>query len=243
MKKIPLSLASQLLFWILFFDFTRLVFVVYHFRLIYIEKIPFSEVIGIFWHSINLDIATACYLLVIPFIILLVQTVYSPSWLNYLNKIYTGFMIFAYSLTAAGEMGIYAEWKTKLTYKVIKYMSHPSEIYNSAETGIFFLLIAIVFLLFLAGIITYQKIFYIEIVHVKRNVWFTFLFMLLTPGLIFIGMRGGIRQIPINQSQSYYSKNNILNLAAVNNFFNLYIRFQEEPVCLYGSGEGPETCK
>ena len=36
-------------------------------------------------------------------------------------------------------------------------------------------------------------------------------------------MRGGLQQIPINQSQSYYSKHNILNLAAVNSGFNLYI--------------------
>ena len=227
MKKILLSFGSQLLFWILFFDFARLVFVLYHFKLIYIEKIPFSNVVGIFWYSINLDIATACYLLVIPFIILLVQTLYSPVWLNYVNKIYTGIMIFAYSLTAAGEMGIYTEWKTKLTYKVIKYLSRPSEIYNSAETGIFFLLIVLLILMFLAGIVSYQKVFYVEIVHIKRNLWFTFLFLLLTSGLIFIGMRGGVQQIPINQSQSYYSKYNILNLTAVNNFFNLDISIFE----------------
>jgi phosphoglycerol transferase MdoB-like AlkP superfamily enzyme len=227
MKKILTSLISQLLFWVLFFDFTRLVFIVYHFNLILIEKIPFSEVFGIFWYSINLDIATACYLLVIPFFILLVQSVYSPAWLKYVNKIYTGIMIFAYSLTAAGEMGIYAEWKTKLTYKVIKYLSHPSEIYNSAETGIFFLLIVLLFLIFVAGLISYLKIFYIEIVHIKRNLWFTLVFLLFTPGLIIIGMRGGIKQIPINQSQSYYSKNNILNLACVNNLFNLYISIFE----------------
>jgi phosphoglycerol transferase MdoB-like AlkP superfamily enzyme len=223
MKKVIFSLVRQLLFWILFFDFTRLVFVVYHVKLLYIEKIGFSDLVGIFWHSINLDIATACYLLVIPFLVLLVQTIYSPGWVNYVNKTYSCIMIFAYSLTAAGEMGIYSEWKTKLTYKVIKYLGHPSEIYNSAETGLFFLLIVLFILIFLAGMVTYLKVFYLEIVHIKRNLWFTIFFLLLTPGLIFIGMRGGIQQIPINQSQSYYSKNNILNLAAVNNFFNLYI--------------------
>jgi len=56
-------------------------------------------------------------------------------------------VIIGYSLTAAGEMGIYAEWKTKLTYKVIKYLNHPGEIFNSAETGTFYLLIIIFLLL------------------------------------------------------------------------------------------------
>ncbi|MEI7980714.1 MAG: LTA synthase family protein, partial [Bacteroidota bacterium] len=49
----------------------------------------------------------------------------------------------------------------------------------------------------------------------------------LTPGFLVLGMRGGIQQIPINQSQSYYSNHNILNISAVNNAFNLYISIFE----------------
>ena len=44
---------------------------------------------------------------------------------------------------------------------------------------------------------------------------------------MFIGLRGGIKQIPINQSESYYSDHNILNIASVNNAFNLYISIFE----------------
>ena len=223
MKKILSSLFLQYLFWILFFDLNRLVFILYHTRLLAVEKIPVTEVAGIFWYSLRLDTGTACYLLVIPFILLVVQSVYSPSWLNYLNKIYTGIMILAYSLTEAGEMGIYAEWKTKLTYKALKYLSHPTEIYNSAQTLIFFLLLGILIFLFLAGLFAYLRIFYREILHVRRNWIFTFLFLVITPPLLLIGMRGGVQQIPINQSESYYSRYNILNLASVNNLFNLYI--------------------
>jgi phosphoglycerol transferase MdoB-like AlkP superfamily enzyme len=236
MKKILLSLGSQLLFWILFFDFTRLVFVLYYSRLVYIEHIPVLEVLGIFWYSLFLDVATSCYILVIPFFLLLIQSLYSPAWLNYINKVYTGLMIFIYSLSAAGEMGIYAEWKTKLTYKVIKYLSRPSEIYNSAETGIFFLLVVLLILMFMAGLISYLKIFHIEIIKIKRNFLFSFFFLLITPGLLVIGMRGGVQQIPINQSQSYFSKHNIVNLASVNNFFNLYISIFEN---LANFGEDP----
>ncbi len=227
MKKILASFLLQYLFWILFFDFSRLVFILYHLRILGAENIPFSEIFGIFWYSLRLDTGTACYLLVIPFLILLVQSVYSPPWLNWINKIYTGIMIFAYSLTAAGEMGIYAEWKTKLTYKVIKYLRHPSEIYNSAETAIFFLLLGILAMLFFAGLFAYLKFFYRNIEYVKRKWIFTALFLIITPPLLFIGMRGGIQQIPINQSQSYYSKHNLLNLASVNNLFNLYISIFE----------------
>ncbi len=227
MKKVIYSFLRQLLFWILFFDFTRVVFLLYHFRLIVAEKIRLFDILGVFWYSLKLDLATVGYIMIFPFLLLVIQSIWSPRWFNYINKVYTAVLIFAYSLTTAGEMGIYSEWKTKLTYKVIKYLSHPSEIYNSAESGVFLFLLILLVFLFFAGFISYLKIFYLDIIKEKRNLVFTFVFLIIMPPLIFIAMRGGIQAIPINQSQSYYSKNNMLNLTSVNNFFNLYISIFE----------------
>ncbi|MCX6283527.1 MAG: sulfatase-like hydrolase/transferase, partial [Bacteroidetes bacterium] len=227
MKKLFLLFLRQVLFWILFFNFTRLVFLVYYSGIISAEGIRFTEVLGVFTHSFKLDLATACYFMIFPFLLLLLQSIWSPSWLNTLNKVYSGIMISVYSLSAAAEMGIYAEWKTKLTYKVIKYLSHPSEIYNSAETGIFFLLLLLFLLMIVAGLGAYLRWFYRDFTREKLPFWHSIIFAVLLPPLLFIGLRGGVQQIPINQSQSYFSAYNILNLAAVNNAFNLYISIFE----------------
>jgi phosphoglycerol transferase MdoB-like AlkP superfamily enzyme len=226
-KKIILSLLRQLFFWIVFFDFIRLVFVIYHLRLFIVEKIAVTEIPGMFWYSLPLDIATACYILMFPFLLLVIQSLTNARWLNTVNKTYTAILVFFYSLTGAAEMGIYSEWKTKLTYKVVKYLGHPGEIYNSSETWIFFLLLFLFILMFLTGFYSYTRLFYPEHSNEKRNLVFTLMFFLLLPLAMVAGMRGGVQQIPINQSQSYYSKNNILNLASVNNFFNLYISIFE----------------
>jgi phosphoglycerol transferase MdoB-like AlkP superfamily enzyme len=226
-KKILFSFLRQFLFWIVFFNFTRLVFVLYHLRLILVEKIPLFEFLQVPLRAFHLDLATACYIMIIPFLILVVQSVYSPKWINLVNRVYTAILCFAYALSAAGEMGIYSEWKTKLTYKVVKYLSHPSEIYNSSESGIFYLLVFLFLFMFLSGYIAYVKFFMVEIIREKRNLLFSILFFLITPPLMFVGLRGGVQQIPINQSESYFSKHNILNVAAVNNFFNLYISIFE----------------
>lgn len=227
MKKVIASFLRQFAFWILFFNLNRLVFLLYHTNILMVEKIPLHEILGAFYHAFKLDLATASYIMIIPFLILLAQTAYSPNWLNALNKIYSGFLIFAYALTTAGEMGIYSEWKTKLTYKVVKYLSRPDEIYNSAETGVFFILLLIFLVLVFIGNFAYLKLFYFNILNLGRNLWFSLLFLTITPALLFIGLRGGIQQIPINQSESYYSTHNIMNLAAVNNGFNLYISIFE----------------
>jgi len=227
MKKILKSLLSQLIFWLLFFNITRLIFILYYLKIILVEKISFLETLGVFWHSLKLDLATTCYILVVPFILLVIQSVWSSKWMNLINKVYTGFVIGVYSLSAAGEMGIYAEWKTKLTYKVIKYLSHPSEIFNSAETGTFYFLVVLFLFMFVGGVYAYNRYFHVHLEHERRNGWFTLGFFLLTPGLLVIGLRGGLQQIPINQSESYYSDHNILNISAVNNAFNLYISIFE----------------
>jgi phosphoglycerol transferase MdoB-like AlkP superfamily enzyme len=73
----------------------------------------------------------------------------------------------------------------------------------------------------------YLKLFYQNLVNLGRNLWFSLGFLIVTPALLFIGLRGGVQQIPINQSESYYSGYNILNNAAVNNGFNLYISIFE----------------
>ena len=227
MRKIVLSLLRQLAFWILFYNVTRLIFILYYVKIILAEKILLAEILGVFWHSLKLDLATTCYFLIAPFLLLTIQSVWSPKWLNWINKVYASFLIIVYSLSVAGEMGIYAEWKTKLTYKVIKYLSHPGEIFNSAETGTFYLLVVLFICISFLGIYCYMRFFYVNLENLKRNYWFSLSFFLLTPVLLLIGLRGGTRQIPINQSESYYSDHNILNIAAVNNAFNLYISIFE----------------
>ncbi len=227
MKQILGSFFKQLIFWVLFFNFTRLVFVLYHVRLISVEGIPFWDVMGVFYHSFKLDLATACYFMVIPFLILLIQSLFNLRWLNVINKIYALILITFYSLTAAGEMGIYSEWKTKLSYKVINYMSNPSEIYNSAESSDFFILILLLLIISAAGIFTYLRWFGPSMIHLRRNWWFSLGFLVITPCFLVLGMRGGTQQIPINQSESFFSTHNILNVASVNNVFNLYISVHE----------------
>ena len=223
MKKIILSFLYQVLFWLLFFNLTRLVFLLYYVNVLRLEHIPFPEVLEVFWYSMKLDLATTCYILIFPFFISVFQCFLKFRWLNRVNQIYTGLVIFLYSLTTVAEMGIYAEWKTKLTYKVIKYLYHPSEIYNSVETGTFILLVFMLFFIFSAGLLLYLKVFFIKVEVKKRSIFAALIYIVITPALLFIGMRGGVQQIPINQSESYYSDHNILNIAAVNNAFNLYI--------------------
>ena len=225
MKKIVFNLLRQFFFWLFFFALARALFLIYYSGLIIDGQMGFFHVISTFWHALQLDIATTCYILILPFFLLLLQSLYSPKWLNVIHKVYTAILLFIYSLITTSEIGVYYEWKTKLHFKAFLYLSNPSEIYNSAETSKFFILVGILLFLFFVGFFLYTKVVYLPIIRLRRNIVFSFFFLLITPPLLLLGARGGLREIPINQSESYFSKYNFLNLAATNSAFNLYISF------------------
>jgi len=250
MVKLLKSLLRQLLFWIVFFALARTVFLIYNVQELNSDKIPFFDIISSYWFGLKLDIATACYFLVFPLLIVLVQSVYTTKWLDKVNRIYTSIMIVLFSLITTTELGIYPEWGTKLHYKALMYITHPTEIYQSSNSLTFFILLLITIVLSFVGIILYRKFFYKE-VRFTYHYWMRPLgIILIAAPFMFIGMRGGIQQIPINQSQSYYSKYNILNLASVNSGFNLFIsvsenmaNFNKNPFALYPEKEAEAEVK
>jgi len=227
MKQIIVSLLKQLLFWMLFFALARLIFLVFYLGNLKADGAGFFETLTGFYHALKLDFATACYLMVVPFFLLFIQSLWKKSIINTFNKIYTLLMILMYALITGGELGLYGEWKTKLNYKALRYLEHPSEVFNSASTFEFFALVFIVGGFTVFSFWMYRKFFYKNIRIEKPNYYFSLIFLLVTPPFILVGMRGGFQQIPIIQSQSYYSDKNILNLAATNNAYNLYISIKE----------------
>jgi phosphoglycerol transferase MdoB-like AlkP superfamily enzyme len=130
-------------------------------------------------------------------------------------------VIWIYLLITSAELGIYEEWKTKLNFKALKYLSNPDEVYNSTVTSTFFLIIGLLIIQYVIFILFYIKYIHSKKVYLVRKVYPMIIFFCIGSVLLFIGIRGGFMAIPINQSQSYYSKHNILNLAAVNSGYNL----------------------
>lgn len=221
MSKLIFALFRQFIFWLMVFFATRTIFLVYYSTSISIEEIPFQEILLCFWYALPLDISTACYLMLFPFFLSIVNSFFGFKWINTINLVYTAVFLLIYLLITTTELGIYEEWKTKLQFKALKYLSNPDEIYNSAVTSTFFLLIGLLIVQYVIFILFYIKFIHTKKVYRIRKVYQFVIVLFLGPVLLFIGIRGGFMAIPINQSQSYYSKHNILNLTAVNSGYSL----------------------
>lgn len=214
------SLFKQFLFWMLFFFMQRALFLVWYSGQPGIENIPFGEILLTFVYAFKLDMATVSYILIVPFLILVLQLFIKSSFLDGANKIYTGLVLFSGLLVSDGELGSYAEWNSKLSFKSLLYFQNPTEVIESIPNKDIFVFIGFFIVQFIVFFYFYRRFFY-RASKPQNAVWQKVVFTLVVPGLLFVGIRGGFGEIPITASNSYFSKHNLLNIAAVNPVYNI----------------------
>jgi hypothetical protein len=216
MKSLLIRQLRLLLYWMVVYQLFRLVFLIYHHDLIHIDQISISEVLTTFRSAFYLDIATACYILLLALLPDMLQLLTGFSIFRTIKLIIVGFFTYVHGIIAMTEVGIYAEWQSKLTYKALIYLRNPQEIAQTAPTAMFVLLIGLWAIFSTVFFLAYLWLTRSERKEKARLRWPLIPGFLLSFSLIFIGARGGLNAIPISISSVYFSQYNILNLAAVN---------------------------
>ncbi len=181
-----------------------------------------GEILATYGHALHLDISAAAYFFIIPFIIITLQFILPNKWLDRILHGYTILAIIFIVLTALGNIFLYEEWCTKLNYRIWYYLKKPVEILRTATA---FQLIGggLMAIALCAGIIyLYFKWIAKPVINkIKKFYWQTGIILAVGIFLIFVGMRGKLTGIPISQSSAYFSKNQILNDAALNTQWHL----------------------
>lgn len=221
MKKLLFTLLRMLLFLLVLFATMRIVFLAKYWTLVRMEEIPFAEILKGFWSALPLDISTACFILALPVICMFIslavdkETLFAPlRWYFYL-------MVAVYNLAAFGDIGIYGEWRTKLSYRALMYLENPTEVINTAETEQTLLLIVlwtfftILFCWLYTKFVEPQSLAPNREAPVPNKMVLSGSFIL-TLGFLFLGMRGGFNEIPISSSRVYYSSHKLANEMCVN---------------------------
>ncbi|MDR1343100.1 MAG: sulfatase-like hydrolase/transferase [Prevotellaceae bacterium] len=211
---------KYLLFWMAVFAYARIVFYIFYFTELRLQGVNlWWEIFPTLFHAWKLDISAACYLLLVPFLLCAAQMFFKKSWSVYAILGYSALLLLVYFGIVGGEMGIYGEWQSKLTYKALLYLRHPDEVVNSAPIGqvIALTLIAI------GSTALWTFIFrrwFLDKKLSKVKWYFAAPYILIAPVLILGGIRGGTGTAPIHQSVAYFSKKQILNDIAVNPAWN-----------------------
>ncbi len=218
------SIVFLLLFWLLFFDIQRIIFFLFHYNEI-AKSSELSEILGVFTHSLRVDLSTAGYLMAL-FVLAKLLSNYFPSKITQ-GLVYLVFYseLLLICLVHSGELVAYYEWGHKLTSRVFMHLSTPDEVFRTAEYSAAFLFFGVLLFELAVGAYLAYKFKFLSRINPHEST--SKIRRILMPAGIALGSlcvfflfaRGGWQQIPINIDASYYSSDQVLNDISVNSAY------------------------
>jgi len=123
MKEQLAGFVKYFFFWIIFFLLAKLMFLAWNYD--QSSLLSANEIIGIFWHGLSMDISTACYLLLLPGLLLSFRTFLPVSFINRFVFFYTLFILAVSSILMVLDLGLYPHWGTRVNVTIFNYINDP----------------------------------------------------------------------------------------------------------------------
>ncbi|NDK54477.1 LTA synthase family protein [Pontibacter fetidus] len=207
------------LFWVLFFIVSRAAFLLYH--LDNTTQVTISELAGTFWYGSRLDLSFASYLSAVPFIVAFVSSLWQRLPAAAIIRWFTFVWLGIISVILAADLELYSHWGFRLDSTPLQYLNTPTEMAASAASAPLLLLTFVALALTGIFIIIYKLFFDLANYRLNRFSWITAVLSFAFIALLVLPMRGGVQQIPINQSTAYFSDKPFVNHASLNMPWNM----------------------
>ncbi|MBL4657106.1 MAG: sulfatase-like hydrolase/transferase [Flavobacteriales bacterium] len=189
-----------------------------------------GDSLSVFSHAFRLDIATIAQCISIIFLSLLLRPLFKGRITFLISKYYSILLAIVISMIYAGEIILYHEWGTKLSYKVFAHLSNPAEVFQTGSIGQM-AVFALVMLVMLGTYFTIRRTKFLGFGQLQNSIvgdldtkkkWvISFLKIVVVTPVLMLAIRGGSQPIPINLSNAYFSDKMAFNDAAVNSLWNL----------------------
>jgi phosphoglycerol transferase MdoB-like AlkP superfamily enzyme len=205
---------------ILFLELTFILFRLLFVALVFMKdkSIDVVEFPYLFIYALRLDLAAISYIAALP---ILIWIIYQYTNSLFFLKIKNAIIVLVLPIVAIilfSNLIIYFAWGTIINARAISFLSSPKEVIASLNGLQLVLFIVIVAGLSIGIISIYKKKIksnFEQQLHLNKHLILIWLVVL--P----ISIRGGVQQIPINESVCMFSKNENTNLATINPFWYL----------------------
>ena len=186
----------------------------------YAAGVPFGQCVAVLWHGLRLDSVTASYLLVLPWLVLLISCFVKKMPLRPILAPYYVVVALIISFLFSADVIMYHFWGAKFDANDFIYAANPKDLFASVHWWTIPLGIAAI------GLIAWLYAWCLLKITPRTmqridNKWLSLLF-LLVGGILFLGMRGGVSQSTANPSYAYFSKYAFCNHSALNPTFNIF---------------------
>ena len=189
------------------------------------HSFSWGDMMQVVQHGQSLDLSTALYFLILPFLGTLVSMWYAGRWLFRILQGYYMLIAFAFALAFVADTSLYPFWAFKLDASCLQYLETPNE--AAASVSVAYLIWRFTALV-VAAVIIYKGYAHalrsLQNAHRQPRTLKTALIgltsLLMMVPVMVIGIRGGFDESTTNIGQVYYSQNQFLNHAAVNPVFS-----------------------
>lgn len=225
LSRIPARLrfiVSLFLTLVLLFVVQKVVFMLYNGSMA--EGAPFFTCVAALWHGLGLDIATACYLMIVPVLVTLVSLFVRIPMRRVLVPYYI-LIALVFTLAFAVDLVLYSYWGSKPDANDLIYAEKPKEMLAGLPVWFTLLGFAVVALLVWGCVLLLRRVTPDTLQPVQRKPKYKILYTLsFIPlfGLIFLGMRGSVTESTANPSFAYFSTYQFCNHSALNPTFNMF---------------------
>lgn len=185
--------------------------------------VSLSETIATFYNALSLDLSMTAYIAIVPlfaylFWLMSGRKTVEMKWLHVYNKV----LIVLFSIVSVVNFNIYREWGSKINSKAIGFaISTPNEALASSASSPIALSIALLALLIVISLFIHRFVVTGKLNFGNTSIWLRAAICLPLLFANFLLIRGGLKGSPITQSMAYFSKEQLLNHAAVNTEWNL----------------------
>ncbi|WP_310396364.1 LTA synthase family protein [Hymenobacter sp.] len=208
------------LFWLLFFGLGRGFFLGYQHAAM--PKLPLETLLGTFYYGFRLDASAAAYVCLLPFLAFVANAWRPQLPLGGFLNVYSAAVAAVLALLMTADLELYRVWGFRLDDTPLQYLNSPLEAAASAASAPLGLLLALLLALLASSWVMYRVV--VGPLQ-PLPVWFgrgrAALAGLLYAVLLIVPLRGGTQQIPVNQSEVYFSRIAFANHAALNAPWNL----------------------
>ena len=220
-------------FWLVFFELCRGLFLGYQHKAT--AQLSVADVLGSLGYGLRLDASAAAYVCLIPFLLFVIGSLWPRLHLLRLITGYSAIIGIVLTVLVTADLELYRVWGFRLDDTPFQYLNSPQEMAASAGSAPLGLLLLLLLGLLGAGTYLY-KVVVGQLGPLPA--WFgrgrAALASLLYAALLVVPLRGGTQQIPVNQSDVYFSNLAFANHAALNAPWNmisaLVLRAAEQPI-------------
>jgi len=211
-------LFKYFVFWMIFFWLAKVLFLISNFE--QTRQLSMSELFGIFGYGIKMDISTACYLLLVPGLLISLRILLPSRFASRFVWIYTLAFLVVASFLVVLDLGLYPHWGTRVNITAFNYINDPVAMGASVSLGDVLLGLLIAGSLVSAFVFLYRR-FFPEGVAIDGKVkWYAAILQLFLVAALIIPIRGGLDTSPLNLSSVAFSPKLYVNQAASNYLWN-----------------------